>query len=521
MKKRILALALVLALVLSLAACGASNTQSSASPSSAPSTSAPSASASASAPVDQGPPVELTYAVMIGTGVPKDIQLVQDKINEYLKEKINATVKIVALDPGSWAQQVKLMLTGNEPLDVLTTGNIPGLMDYMGQVSRNQLMPLNDLLDKYGQGVKDAVPPEILQASTVNGKIYGIPTVRDWGTKYGIELVTDFLKKSNIDPSSIKSVDDLTAVFDTLKKANPDMSVISNWSTGNTITEYLRSPVDNLADGIGVLLNGGDNLKVVNYYETAEYASMLNTVRGWYEAGYILPDAATTTQQGSDLYKAGRVMGWPGTIKPGQEKTDSAMTGTDLSLIPLTGVYNSTFNTTTFMMSMTSYTKNPDKAMQFINLMYSDPVLINLFCYGIEGTHYAKQADGTIDFAPGVTPQTSGYAPYMSFEFGNQSLAYLWKGEDLDHWKQMDEFNKSAYQSKAMGFLFDSAPVKTQWMAVQNVINQYRPSLEVGAVDPAKVLPEFIEKLKAAGIDDIIKEKQTQLDNWAKTNGVS
>ncbi|MDQ6420182.1 DUF3502 domain-containing protein [Paenibacillus sp. LHD-117] len=41
-----------------------------------------------------------------------------------------------------------------------------------------------------------------------------------------------------------------------------------------------------------------------------------------------------------------------------------------------------------------------------------------------------------------------------------------------------------------------------------------------GTLDPEKNLPDFISKLKAAGIDKVIAEKQKQLDEWAKVNNV-
>jgi hypothetical protein len=40
--------------------------------------------------------------------------------------------------------------------------------------------------------------------------------------------------------------------------------------------------------------------------------------------------------------------------------------------------------------------------------------------------------------------------------------------------------------------------------------------LESGALDPA-LIAEFNTKLKAAGLDKIITEKQKQIDAWAKT----
>ena len=70
-------------------------------------------------------------------------------------------------------------------------------------------------------------------------------------------------------------------------------------------------------------------------------------------------------------------------------------------------------------------------------------------------------------------------------------------------------------KSKALGFSFDTTNVVNEITACQNVTSKYRASLECGEVDPAEVLPQFISDLKAAGIERIIQEKQTQLDAWA------
>ena len=50
--------------------------------------------------------------------------------------------------------------------------------------------------------------------------------------------------------------------------------------------------------------------------------------------------------------------------------------------------------------------------------------------------------------------------------------------------------------------------------ACQNVKSKYANGLELGALDPNEALPKFIDELKAAGIDTIVKEKQAQLDAW-------
>ena len=82
----------------------------------------------------------------------------------------------------------------------------------------------------------------------------------------------------------------------------------------------------------------------------------------------------------------------------------------------------------------------------------------------------------------------------------------------------MDAMNKSAKKSKAIGFLFDTANIKTEYASINNVIAQFKNSMENGAMDPDKNLPQFISKLKAAGIDKIVAEKQKQLDEWVAKN---
>ena len=170
------------------------------------------------------------------------------------------------------------------------------------------------------------------------------------------------------------------------------------------------------------------------------------------------------------------------------------------------------------MWAVPQFAENPQKSVELLNLLYSDKDLVNLIDWGIEGKHYVKTDTGVIDYPQGVDANTTGYALNSGFQFGNQFLSYIWKGDSPDLWKEMDSFNKDAKASKALGFLFDSSSVKTEVAAVSNAINQFKGALEDGLVDPKTELPKFQEKLKAAGIDKIIEEKQKQLDKWAQQN---
>jgi putative aldouronate transport system substrate-binding protein len=137
--------------------------------------------------------------------------------------------------------------------------------------------------------------------------------------------------------------------------------------------------------------------------------------------------------------------------------------------------------------------------------------------YGIEGEHYAKRPDGTIGYPPGVSGANPPYVA-LTWMYGNQLISHVWEGNSPDLWDQMKVFNANAIPSPALGFTFNSTPVLSQGSALAAVRDQYRSVLETGSVD-VSMLDEFNAKLKQAGLNEVIAEKQRQLDAWFAANG--
>ncbi|MBT2721154.1 ABC transporter substrate-binding protein [Bacillus sp. ISL-46] len=462
---------------------------------------------------------ELTMAFLAFGPPPKDLELVQNEINKLTKEKINATVKLLPINASQYTQQTNLMLSSKEKLDLLITGNIPGFLDYSGQSVRGQLHPLDELIEKHGEGIANALGSQFIGVSKIGGKTYGIPTVRDLAGDRSLIMRKDLVDKYNIDISKIKSLDDVEAVLKTIKENEPNVSPLMPGQVGTaTVVDGVNLPDgDLLGDGVGVLLDSS-KLEVSNYYKSDEYSELLKIARKWYKAGYILPGAATNKESAESLMKAKKIFSFIQSSKPGIEGQVSKGVGAEVVSVPLTPVTTNTQKVTGFMWAVPQHAENPEKSVEFLNLLYSDKDLVNLIDWGIEGKHYVKADDGLIDYPADFDANSTGYALNSGFQFGNQFLSYVWKGDSPDIWKEMDSFNKTAKASQALGFLFDSSPVKTEVAAVSNVTNQFKGALENGMVDPKTELPKFEEKLKAAGIDKIIQEKQKQLDKWAKEN---
>ncbi len=501
MKKRISsASALILGSMLVLSACG-SNGGSSAQPS----------SGSSAKPAEKA--VELNVAYPILGAIPKELNLVQDAINKISLQKINATVKLTPISFGNWEQQVNLMLSSNEKLDLMViTSNL-----YSNFVAKGQVVPLDQMLEKQGQGIKASMDAAYLNAAKISGKIYAVPTVRDFAANNGLTMRKDLVEKYQIDVTKIKTLDDVEATLKLIKSKEPNLNPLIPGNIGKTMLDSYRT-FDMLGDSLGVLPQFDNNLKVVNLYETQDYAQFVKKMRSWYTSGLIMKDAATNKTSQFDLLKSDRGFSYFSNMKPGFEQQESKSSGMPVVAANLLQPVSTTTNVTSIMWGIPVNSKTPEKAMEFLNLMYTDKDIINLLDWGVEGKHYVVKEGNIIDYPQGVDAKTSGYSMNMGYLFGNQFLSYVFNGDDPKIWEKMDQFNKSALKSKALGFTFDASNVKAEYAAVTNVVTQYKLPLETGSVDPETILPEFISKLKAAGIEKIIAEKQKQLDEWAKTN---
>ena len=101
----------------------------------------------------------------------------------------------------------------------------------------------------------------------------------------------------------------------------------------------------------------------------------------------------------------------------------------------------------------------PEAAMKFLNLMYSDPAVSDLLNYGIEGTHYQIEADGMYTWVDSQDNSSCTYHPEMTWIWPNTYIGGQWKGAAPDLGTKMTEFNHNAKKSKAMGFTYDNSSV--------------------------------------------------------------
>lgn len=341
---------------------------------------------------------------------------------------------------------------------------------------------------------------------------YGLIIRDDIAQKYGVEIN---------DKMGAMTVDQVDELFAKIKEGEPDMYVTQPQGQTTSVLDSFFKQHDSMGDDMGVLLDHGQgSLKLVNLFETPYYEDAVRKAREWNEKGYILPDASTNPDTGVSYYKTGKVATTLSLIHPGVPTDNSNMTGINSDAVIVNPAFTNTQQVGAIIQSIPTTCENPEKVLEFLNLLYTDADVYNALVWGVEGTHYAHVdgSDTWITYPEGVSADTSGYTLSATYAFGNRYLSYIWNTDPENLNEKFKEFNDGAIKSNALGFVFDPSNVKTEVAAVQAVFDQYRLPLENGVVDPDENLPKFIQALKDAGIDTVIAEKQKQLDAWAAAN---
>ncbi|QYR21164.1 ABC transporter substrate-binding protein [Paenibacillus sp. sptzw28] len=445
-------------------------------------------------------PVQLTWYTI---GTPqKGVDKVMAEVSKYTASKIGVTVKMVMLDWGDYDQKMKVLTASGTPMDILFTSS--WAFDYVQNARKGAFAPINDLLKQYGQGIVKALDPAFLEGSKIDGNNYGIPANKELPAQEVWRFNKNLVDKYKLDIKGVKSLESLEPLLKTIKDKEPDVIPFA------INKDYMPVvPYDYIIQSLPMAVSlDTKDYKVVDVLETPEMKQALKTMHSYYKAGYVSPEAATTTSL-DDVQKSGNWFLDRAATQPFADNLWSQSYGYPIVSTPASDSVIFNWSVMGSMQAISANSKHPDKAMQFLNLLNTDPVLRNMVDSGIEGVHYKKTGANRME----NLPEAKNY-DMPTFSLGNIMLTYLNPGDPDDKWEQFKKFNAEGKPAPTLGFNFDSSKVTGELAAVQNVKGEFWPALMTGTVDPDEYLPKAIEKFKAAGLDKIIAEAQRQLDEW-------
>ena len=492
------------ACVLSMALTGCNKPTTAPAESKAPTESKAPAEESAAPAEEDLPPVELTW-FFVGNQQQDDTALVEEAVNKYIADntKLNCTIKLQCYDWGSYNDRITQMIAAGESFDICFTSN--WVNNYYTQSAKGAFLPLNDLMDQYAPKTKEILGEDFLSGSRINGVNYAIPANKEKAHSWGLLVRKDIAEKYSMDLSGVKTLADMEPFFQTIKENEPTMYALEG-TPYESAMRILDFDIVNNDTTPGAVYND-DSSKVFDQLEQPETLEHFKLMNSFMQKGYIREDAASVTDYGADQ-RAGKMFAAVRSLKPTKDAEETIAQGHPYMQIELTTPIISNRETTGSMQAISATSKNPERAMMFLELFNTDPVVNNLINFGIEGTHYTKISDNQIK----GTENQAKYNPGLGWAFGNQLINYLTEADPTDKWDQFEAFNAAGVKTESLGFVFDPNPVTTQIAQCTNVWNEYVPGMQVGSSNPEETLPKAVEALNAAGMQDILAEMQKQMD---------
>ncbi len=465
----------------------------------------------AEAPVSEEAETIRVYSMNMGSA--EEYRNVQDAINAVTVPGIGVEVELTFLDMGQWLEKINMILSGGEEVDLLPLF----YANYLPTgVSQGAFAPLDDLLDAYGEDIRACVGEDYLSCTTFDGSIYAVPAFYEYGFYLGFEYDAGIARDLGLEEeiAAVRTMDDWTGILEKVHEAYPEIRAFAS-NGGNTIGNFNYSAFDELGDYLGGLDLEADSTGIVNLFATEEYYDFCKVMESWYDAGYISADEITLTDTFNTVCSAGEAFSTLANYHMTSKAEFSATIGREVDFAPLYGGKEFTdTSTVTAVWCIPESSEHKEAAMKFLNLMFTDSELENLYLWGVEGENYRITEDGFADYADGENAETTVYRPNLSFVAPNHYIALSWEGGTYATEEEVRDFNDRADPSPAMGFTFDGTAVANEVSDCNAVLDRYRIALETGSVEVDEVLPEFLEALDEAGIDAVIAEKQKQLDRW-------
>lgn len=446
----------------------------------------------------------------------------ENALNEMMEKDIGVHVTFEPIGLMDAQNDAILKVSAGEQLDIMLSaftslGNV---------VSKGLIHPLDELLEEHGKDILEH--SHTREMCQYDGQIYGVCTGDVIGNEYGYLIKKEYWDKYNLaeltgwTEDKIYSIEELENIFDIVKKGEGGNFYCDvPWNTTPEPMNYGYMEYDaiggSLATGVLMLNRSFEDLTVYDLFETEEYKEYCEMRYDWAQKGYIAPDAAVTTE-GPDTLLAQK--NYLGVCSWGSPQDLIIQTGSEKVCLDMVPRYSAYKGGSVIQWSIPITSVNPEKAVEALNYIYQNPEAAWLIEFGFEGEEYevVDEQDGLkqIKYLAEDVQALPYYMPYGIWGNVLQWPAVSPQPVNAGERKQeLDDALPESRKSPAFGYSFKQEAVASEIAAVNTVIEQYTPSLNCGVLNPDEALPQFIDALKAAGMDKIIAEQQKQLDEWA------
>ena len=561
MKKKALCLLLAMIMVLSiLAGC----TSKPAETPDTPATSEPAADNTANTPEEQPaeqpeepaeqpeePALEQkTIQLMItGSGKQANSDKVWAAFNEQLQQYVpNTTVEFIDVPFEEYSEKFSQVLASGEGVDLAWTG---WLINKPQNIADGNLMPLDDLLAEYGQGIVDILGENVVEIhrNAADGKLYYLPSWQGLcGERRGWLVVTEIAELAgdtwiedteaalNKWRNNYSGIEDFQAVLDQATKYLAAAKEAGKLGAGiNTGRAFGWSMYNGMYSFLGV---GGAEIGITYCDGTftvkdgvagEHYKLYAKTMADWYKEGYIRSDimsvdtSTLTMPKNGEITDTTYVFSCDPYLTEADQEAAIADAGMDMTYLPIEE------NAYLILGGDTSYAipycaDEPERAMMVLNAIYSQPDLYNTLIYGIEGEDYTKNADGTITTSyVGASPTADDSYGIQRWIIGSCKNALINNGTDPNYYADLEALEETARVNPFLNFTFDRTNVEGICASILNVYYEYGPQIDNGVAGDnwEELYNNYMAARKDAGIEELVTEFQNQLNAYIEANNIT
>lgn len=555
MKKRTICLLLAMIMVLSIVLAGCSKTAETPAADETPAATEPAETTdnteTPEAPEETAEPAleQKTIQLMItGAGKQANSDKVWAAFNEQLQQYVpNTTVEFIDVSFDEYSEKFSQVLASGEGVDLAWTG---WLINKPQNIADGNLMPLDDLLAEYGQGIVDVLGENVVEIHrNADGNIYYLPSWQGLcGERRGWLVVTEIAELAgdtwiedteaalNKWRNNYSGIEDFQAVLDQATKYLAAAKEAGKLGAGiNTGRAFGWSMYNGMYSFLGV---GGAEIGITYCDGTftvkdgvagEHYKLYAKTMADWYKEGYIRSDimsvdtSTLTTPKNGEITDTTYVFSCDPYLTEADQEAAIADAGMDMTYLPIEE------NAYLILGGDTSYAipycaDEPERAMMVLNAIYSQPDLYNTLIYGIEGEDYTKNADGTITTSyVGASPTADDSYGIQRWIIGSCKNALINNGTDPNYYADLEALEETARVNPFLNFTFDRTNVEGICASILNVYYEYGPQLDNGVAGDnwEELYNNYMAARKDAGIEELVTEFQNQLNAYIEANNIT
>ena len=557
MKKRTICLLLAMIMVLSIVLAGCSKTAETPAADETPATTEPAETTdnteTPEAPEETAEPAleQKTIQLMItGAGKQANSDKVWAAFNEQLQQYVpNTTVEFIDVPFEEYSEKFSQVLASGEGVDLAWTG---WLINKPQNIADGNLMPLDDLLAEYGQGIVDILGENVVEIhrNADDGKLYYLPSWQGLvGDRRGWLVVTEIAELAGdtwIEDTEAalnkwrnnysEGTEAFQAVLDQATKYLAAAKEAGKLGAGiNTGRVFGWSMYNGTRSNPGV---GGSEIgipfedntfTVIDGVASEHYKLYAKTMADWYKEGYIRSDimsvdtSTLTMPKNGEITDTTYVFSCDPYLTEADQEAAIADAGMDMTYLPIEE------NAYLILGGDTSYAipycaDEPERAMMVLNAIYSQPDLYNTLIYGIEGEDYTKNADGTITTSyVGASPTADDSYGIQRWIIGSCKNALINNGTDPNYYADLEALEETARVNPFLNFTFDRTNVEGICASILNVYYEYGPQLDNGVAGDnwEELYNNYMAARKDAGIEELVTEFQNQLNAYIEANNIT